>query len=155
MLKKYTKQDILQFLKQNPVMNISVVYNGNPISSVVLFAVDNNFTFYFATKNTTYKSKALSNHPKISFSVWEHHEMLVQVDGVVNIVPDENSNEVIQFITNSANNVKDFWPPILHASIGEYIYYYITPNWIRAMDLSVDTIARKELPYQIILDKSA
>lgn len=59
------------------------------MSSVLLYYVDNDFNFYFGTKERTYKARALKRVPKISLSVWEHKKMLVQDDGLAEVVISE------------------------------------------------------------------
>ena len=50
MVTELSKQNVLDFLVENPVLNLSAVGEGGvPISTVLLFSVDNDFTFTFCT----------------------------------------------------------------------------------------------------------
>lgn len=148
----YTNTEILEFLKRNPIMTISASVNDKPLSSVVLYHVDTDFNYYFCTKDRSYKANALLKNPQISFSVWEHKKMLVQVDGIAEKIIN-NQDEVLKKIIDSTLNIDDFWPPVLHTEEDPYIFFKIIPHWMRIMDLSDSNISRKKPPYQLIINK--
>ena len=144
--KEITKTAVLKFLRSVSVMTLAAVNDDRPLSTVLLFAVDDDFTFYFATKSETYKAKAILKNPKVSISVWEHKQMLIQVDGTAEQIEEEETiNGVVEKLAKSTTNIEEFWPPILRVKgKGDYVVFKIKPSWIRAMDVSSDTMKEKE-----------
>lgn len=69
MIQKYSNKQILTFLRSVGIMSIAVNAEPYPISSVVLFSVDDEFNFLFATHSVSNKAKSLLKRPEISFSV--------------------------------------------------------------------------------------
>jgi len=103
---KFSKENILNFLKNVSVMSIAVNLNGKPISSVVTFAVDQDFSFYFVTKRETFKSRALQKDPRISLSVWEHNKMLIQAYGTVREITDRKEGEnIVKTVLQSVSHI--------------------------------------------------
>ena len=141
------KKQVLQFLRSYPVMNIALVLDSKPISSVVVFWVDDDFTFYFATNSDSYKRKALVENQHISFSVWDKDKMLVQADGQAGLVPMPQADEIINKIIQSMDNIKNFWPPVVSIGEGEYIIYKIKVTWMKVLNLTNLKIREKELPF--------
>ena len=148
MSRKYTKEEIVDFLRSVSVMSIAVELDGQPISSVLLFAVDDDLIIYFATRTDSFKSKALSKNQKISLSVWEHRKMLVQAKGFAEKITDSGESEIaLDKIVNSAQNIENFWPPILSITGGEYEIFRLKLDWIRVLDLSDLMIKEEEMPF--------
>lgn len=77
---KFTKQDVISFLRSVSIMSVAINYQ-RPVSSILLFAVDDEMNFYFATHKNSIKARALEINPEISMSVWEYDKMLVQASG--------------------------------------------------------------------------
>lgn len=148
----FSNDEVLDFLRRNPIMTIAVCADDRPMSSVLLYYVDNDFNFYFGTKERTYKARALKRVPKISLSVWEHKKMLVQADGLAEVVISE-AEEILDRIISSTLNIDDFWPPVLHTEEDPYMIFKITTNWLRVMDLSNSNISTIEPPFQLIQNK--
>ncbi len=140
-----SREDTLDFLREVSVMNIAVAAGDEPMASVILFTVDDNFIFHFVTRIKTYKAMALAKNPKISFSVWEHNRLLVQGKGRVEPVAKEEISRIFDELTDSAAKINDFWPPVLSLVDGsDYIVYKINPQWIRVLDLANLKINEKE-----------
>lgn len=143
-VKKYTKEEVLEFLKRNPIMSAAMCGEQRPVSTVLLFAVDNDFTIYFATKVGTYKDKALNINPMMSISIWKNGEMEVQMSGKSEKVTDLNQiDSQLDKLASSVEMVDSFWAPILKLN-GEYVCYKMKPDWVRVLDLSSDSISESE-----------
>jgi len=131
-----SKNEILTFLRSMPVMNIAVMNGDKPLSSVLLFALDDDFTFYFSTNKGSFKANALIKNPKISFSVWKNLAMLVQADGNATLVEDDLQDEIMDKIANSISKIDEFWPPLVSIGRGEYQLFKVKISWLRALKLS-------------------
>ncbi len=130
-------------------MSIAAVYQGRPLSSILLFAIDDDFTLYFATHTDSFKSKALMENPLVSLSVWSQGEMLVQADGNAQVVKDAATcDQILVKLSNSAVGIENFWPPVLRIRDSSgYTVFQIKLHWLRVLDLHSDTITAKELPF--------
>lgn len=131
-------------------MNVALVNSDKPLASVLLFAVEDNFNFYFAVHPNSYKSKAINNNKKISFSVWSHFDMLLQADGEIESVDDVDRSWVISQLAIASSRIKNFWPPILSLTDNNYRVLKITPNWLRVLDLKNLKINEDGDPFQTI-----
>ena len=151
MFTKISKEDILLFLRSVAIMSIAAVDEDKPISSVVVFVVDNDLSFYFFTKKETYKAKALLKNPKISLSVWENNRMLVQASGNTREVESGSEfNEVLGRIKKAPEHLKNFWWPILSINKGEFIVFKVSTEWLRVLDLTGKNIKEEGDPFYTI-----
>lgn len=133
------KDEALEFMKNNFVMNIAFSKDNKPSASVVIYYIDDNFNIYFTTHSDSYKAKALQENPQISINVWEHKKMMVQLDGQVEEIKEDNSQlEIVDKIFNASKHAPDFWPPILRIKGNEYLIFKIKPTWVRTLDLTFD-----------------
>lgn len=142
------KSETLAFLRKVSIMSAAI--NGTPpISTVLLFAIDDDMTIYFTTLKESYKAKALEKDPAISLSVWEHNSMYVQATGITEVITDENEAlKAIDKIADAAIDLTDFWPPVLQVKGHNYIVYKIKLNWLRTRSLSDKTIVEKESKFK-------
>ncbi len=132
-------------------MSAAINNAERPVATVLLYAIDDDFTMYFATHRSTIKAKSLAIDPKISFSVWRNHEMLIQASGATREVTDSNQLEsVLDKLAESTTTVEDFWPPILQVKGSDYVVYEIKIDWMRALDLSNVAIHNEQQFSQII-----
>lgn len=145
MPKTYSKKDIFNFLKKTSLMSVALCQKDNkPLSTILLFALDDDFTLYFATLSSSYKAKAIENNKNISFSVWQPEEILVQANGVIDQVTDlKIAEEVVDKIASAAATLDDFWPPVLQIKGHEYSVYKVKINWLHALDLSSRNLVEK------------
>ncbi|MFA6407195.1 MAG: pyridoxamine 5'-phosphate oxidase family protein [Candidatus Paceibacterota bacterium] len=147
----FTKEQVLEFLKNNQIMSIATINGKKPLSSVVAYAINDDFTFYFISHQTSYKTKALITNPLVGFSIWEKSKMLIQADGIAHVLPDDGADEIMDKIAHAMAEVKDFWPPLFRARGGkegrDYAVFEIRPTWMRALDLSSLHIKEGELPF--------
>lgn len=142
MSEKISKTEVIKFLRSVNIMSLAACHGDKPLSTVLLYAVDDNFNFYFATRSETYKAKALAINPKVSLSVWEHKKMLIQVDGQAQQISNlERANQVMEMLADSTARIGDFWPPVVQQKQkGEYVVFKIKPFWLRALDLTNSSI---------------
>jgi nitroimidazol reductase NimA-like FMN-containing flavoprotein (pyridoxamine 5'-phosphate oxidase superfamily) len=142
------RNEVLTFLKNQFIMSVAVSDENKPSASVLLYYVDDDFTFYFATHTDSYKAKALKKNPLISMAIWKHNEMLVQCDGSVSEVSSENEKlGIIDKLANSTNKGDDFWPPLLRIKGSDYVVFKIKPTWLRKLDLVQDTMTQTDSPF--------
>jgi len=132
-----TKKQLKEFLKKNPIMSIAINGENSPVSSVVLHTVDDQLHFFFATAPESYKGRSLLESNKISFSIFELDNLLVQGTGTAKQVEDEKEiDTVLENLVEATEQLHHFWPPILSTADHKYIVFEVTPTWLRALDLS-------------------
>jgi nitroimidazol reductase NimA-like FMN-containing flavoprotein (pyridoxamine 5'-phosphate oxidase superfamily) len=138
-------------LKNHFTMSIATSSNSKPSSSIMLYAIDDDFTMYMATHIDSYKSKNLLENPNIGISIWEIQKMLVQIDAEVEKIEDSNVvAETLDKLADAASKDISFWPPVFRIEGGDYIVFKIKPYWIRALDLTQNTIRQEDSPFTII-----
>lgn len=153
MATKPKTEEVLEFLKSVSIMSLAINYE-TPISTILLFAVDGDFTFYFATHKDSFKSKAIELNNKVSLSVWQHDKMLVQASGTATLLEDQaESTDALNKIVNALDNIQDFWPPVLRFHGDDYAVYKIDTNWLRVLDLTEKTIYAEDSPFFEIKSK--
>lgn len=151
--KVITPIEALEFMRTQFIMNIACVNGDTPISSVLLFYIEDDFTVYFATHKDSYKSQALLSNSKVSMSIWEHNKMLIQADGEATEISDlDEALAVIDKLAESSIKGDEFWPPLLRIKGDSYIVFAIKPIWMRALDLSRDTLTQDDSPFSTIID---
>ena len=149
MSQSFSKSDVITSMRRESIMSIALNSPRGPISSMVLFAIDEDFTIYFATHEDTFKSKAILEDNRISFSVWEKNVMLVQAKGVATPIEDIYHKDIsLEKIVHAVDNIDSFWPPVLRIrNDSEYVVYKIKPDWVRALDLTSKTITALVDPF--------
>lgn len=149
MEQKALKASILEFLRENFIMNIAVCENDIPTSSVVVYHVDKDLNFYFMTHTDSYKAKKLQKNPHISLSIWRANEMLIQADGEAQEITDSLKRiDLIDRISEAAGQDPLFMPPILKISGDNYVVFKIKPTWLRRFDLSNDSATKTSSPFE-------
>jgi|GEM_PF-1293488 uncharacterized pyridoxamine 5'-phosphate oxidase family protein len=145
MPRSYSGKEILNFLKKTSLMSAAFVRDDDkPLSTILLFAIDDDFTLYFATLKESYKAKALEENNNISISVWSQKEMLVQANGIVEQETDaERAEIIVDKLADSAVELDDFWPPVLQIKGHEYAVYKVKFNWLHALDLTSTNLVEK------------
>lgn len=135
------KKQVLEFLRSVSVMSLAVNGEKGPISTILLFAVDDDFTFYFATHKNSFKASALLKDNRVGLSVWSFNQMLIQGDGVATMISDQESiDNTLGKLSDSVARLGDFWPPVLRITGGDYAVFKIEVNWLRKLDLSDNKI---------------
>lgn len=132
-----TNDKILDFLRKTGIMSVALIKDNKPLSSVLMFAVDDDFTFYCGTLKSSYKAQAIAQNNTISFSIWEHNQYLVQANGGITAIDDQEAAEIaLDKIVDAAASLENFWPPVLQIKGHDYILYKIVPEWLRVLDLT-------------------
>lgn len=149
MITPISKAQVVDFLRSVAIMSLAACQDNVPLATVLLFAVDDNLTFYFVTRSHSHKAEAIRNNPKVSLAVWEHQKMLVQVDGEAEqIINETEANQALEKVVQATNSIQDFWPPVLNIDTqDEYAIFKITPRWVRALSLTSKTIHASESPF--------
>lgn len=145
------KSDVLAFLRQNFIMSVAVSEGDKPSSSILLYYVDDDLNFHFATHKDSHKARKLIKNPNISLSVWKHGEMLVQVDGrATEIIDLQDKLAIVDFLAEATIKGDNFWPPLLRIKGDNYAVFKIKPTWMRKLDLVQDTISQVDSPFEEI-----
>jgi nitroimidazol reductase NimA-like FMN-containing flavoprotein (pyridoxamine 5'-phosphate oxidase superfamily) len=145
------KTEILDFLRSQYIMSVAVCEDNKPSSSILLYYIDDELNIYFATHADSIKAKKLKINPLISLSVWEHKKMLIQADGEVSEVVEEDAKlNIIDKLAESSSKGDNFWPPLLRIKGGEYTVFKIKPIWLRRLDLKTDTMTQTDSPFSEI-----
>lgn len=142
-----TKEMVLSFLLEHPVMHLAFIAEQRPHSSVVLFYIDTEFNFYFCTEETTFKAKSLLQNPTVSFSVYDEKIMLIQADGIAQELSGPEQDDIMSKIASVHNKLEDFWSPIVRIAENHYVVFKIIPNWMRVLDLTDKTIKAAQTPF--------
>lgn len=142
------KKEAYEFLKDNFIMNLAFTNGDKPSATVLLFYVDEELNFYFATHRNNYKTQTILENPKVSLNVWEHKTMMIQADGIAEEVEGkEKQLDIIDKLAESADKGEDFWPPLFRIGGDDYIIFKIKPTWMRKLDLVQDTITQVGSPF--------
>jgi nitroimidazol reductase NimA-like FMN-containing flavoprotein (pyridoxamine 5'-phosphate oxidase superfamily) len=75
------RANTLEFLKDACVMNLATTDGNVPLASIMLYAVDDAFHFYFVSFRSAKKVAHIAKNPRVSISVWGHNTALVEVEG--------------------------------------------------------------------------
>jgi uncharacterized pyridoxamine 5'-phosphate oxidase family protein len=145
-MRSITNEEVLAFLRSVAIASVAVIRDGKPVSSVVLFTIDDDFTIYFVARKNSYKAVGLTQQNDISLSVWEHLKLHVQIYGIAYQMDEVDFDQTLSKIVRASMVLKDFWPPVLQIPGDEYIVYKIKPLWVRIFDLTDQTI-HKDAPF--------
>lgn len=149
---KPKKSDILSFLNSEFIMQIATAtLKGKPQVNVMLFAVDKDLHFYFATHKSSRKAKNLKQNNQVSITVWKHKKMMVQVDARVKpLTKEADINHALDLLADKATMDEEFWPPLLQIEGNDYIIYKAKPSKMTMLDLSQPTIHKATSPFTVI-----
>lgn len=147
----FLKQTAYDFLSKNQVMSIAISSEDKPTASVVIYHVDEDLNLYFVTDENSYKAKILLKNPKISLAVWKFSQLLIQADGITELISETlYKHKIIDEIAQAAVKIKKFWPPILAISDVKYSVFKIKPSWMRLMDINLTNLQKIKNPYKEI-----
>jgi general stress protein 26 len=141
--KEQAKADALKFLKENVTAVIATSQGVSPQASTVYYLVDDDFNFYFTTKDGTGSCENIKNNWNVAVVVGTGPEHItVQARGIAEVVEGEKREEIL----------KKFADMFLKESIKiipiEDIYRYkgkekvvikITPRELSYLNLDSDT----------------
>lgn len=142
------RSDATAFLKRNFVMALATSNAEKPAVAPVVYVIDEELDFYFVAYRMSYKAQNLIKNPYCSFTVWELLKMSVQGAGEASIVEDEKQQEwVMDAFADAATKDPNFWAPIFRIKGGDYCIFKIKPTWLRALDLTHNTVRQRESPF--------
>ena len=132
---KNEKGEVLAFLHKEKLAVLSThASDGTIDASAIFYVIDENFDFYFTTKEETRKFQNLMANPNVSLTITDVEGLkTVQVKGAASVVTDEK--EVADRITGLINKHKvegvPWAQPIAKLEAGQYAIIRVTPSWLR------------------------
>jgi len=142
MIDQYNPKQVLEVMRKISLMSLAVSdENNQPQSHMMLFAVDDDFTMYFATSSGSNKHKSISANNKIGMSVWSDKEMLIQITATAEEIFDDEAIKAVNKLADKATDIPNFWPPVLQIIKEGYAVFKTKPKTIRALDLTNNTIS--------------
>ncbi|MBP7842656.1 pyridoxamine 5'-phosphate oxidase family protein [Candidatus Woesebacteria bacterium] len=141
MAKQFTSSEILDLMRKTSLMSLAVSdKDGQPQSHMMLFAIDDDFTLYFATTKDSGKHKAIQYNNKVGISVLCNEIALVQMAAEVFELQNEDAVQAIDKLADAATELPNFWPPVLRIIKENYAVFKVIPKSIRALDLTDSTM---------------
>lgn len=145
------KSDVENFLKGEFLMQLATVSGDNiPHVSVLMYFVDDDLNFYFATHSDSQKATNLQGNPFVSIVIWKLGEMLVQVSAKAEKIVGDQVDYVFDKLGQAASHDEHFWPPLLRIKGAEYVVYKLVPQRMSALDLKSDNIRESSQPFSEI-----
>jgi nitroimidazol reductase NimA-like FMN-containing flavoprotein (pyridoxamine 5'-phosphate oxidase superfamily) len=146
-----TKEATFQFLKAHYIMALATVADGAPAVAPMVYLIAEDKYIFFVTFRQSFKAQNLLKNPHCSFTVWEFSKMSVQASGLAEEITDPTKIQwAMDTFADTATNDPNFWAPIFRIHKGDYIVFRITPTWMRALDLSHNTVRQEETPFSQI-----
>ncbi len=141
MVKQFTPPEVLDLMRKTSLMSLAVAdRNGQPQSHMMLFAIDDDFTLYFATTKDSGKHKAIQDNNKIGISVLCTEIALIQMTAETFELQNEEAMLAIDKLAEAATELPNFWPPVLRIIKENYAVFKAVPKSIRALDLTDTTM---------------
>ena len=134
------KEDAKKFLQNNYLASVATVSPaGEPQVAIVLYHLDDEFNFYFATRKQTRKSANLENNGKVGIAVGgDHAPATVQMQGVAQSSP-EYLGEFVKKL-EERSDLKDFYSGAFLKIAGlDFQIFKVKINWMRYMRLHSET----------------
>ena len=104
---------------------------GHPNSSLMLYAIDDDFNFYFGTCKCFGKYTALQKDPRVSVAVTEEPLdplRVVDIQGVAEEIPEEKTKETLDWFV-SKNPAKYYVK-----DADDFVMFKIKPKGVRWLD---------------------
>ena|SRR3989338_4018997 len=124
------KEEVLKFIREHAECVLATIHaDGRPEAAVVLFAIDDDFNFYFGTKKEyrKYANLLKNDNAAVVVGVSGKDPRTVQVEGKITMLESavdvEKAKEILK--TNSA------MVPFLELPL---VYMRLTPSWLRYLD---------------------
>lgn len=150
-LNTISKEATYAFLKAHYIMALATLADEFPAVAPMIYLVAEDLSIHFVTFRQSFKAQNLLKNPHCSFTVWEFSQMSVQASGLAEEVKDPATIQwAMDAFADKATNDPNFWAPIFRIHKGDYIVFRITPTWMRALDLSHNTVRQEETPFSQI-----
>lgn len=144
MSKAKSKQELMndakEFLQEQNVAVLSTVdKEGQPHGATIFYYLsdDDDFSFYFFTKDLTKKFDNLDKNNRVALTVFtEKDPVIVQVQGTVWVVKDEQEAMIAtsKLVDISSNSSKWFDPPISKMKAGQMHVLKVETTSLRYAD---------------------
>jgi uncharacterized pyridoxamine 5'-phosphate oxidase family protein len=105
--------------------------NGLPTTSLMLYAVDDNFNVYFGTRRAFTKYQEMLQNPVVSLSVIEESVdplKVVDMRGIVTEISENDRNDVFTFF--KSKNPSRYYVEAAE----DFVMFKLTPNFMRWLD---------------------
>lgn len=144
---KELRQEVLKFLKEKTLAVLSTISPDNkPQSATIIYFIDDDFNFYFATRRNTRKFHNLGANGNVAIVVGsEPAPFTVQAEGVAESCGDE---EFVKMMDARPGINKLYFGPFLDMKGLDLVTFKVRINWLRW--LSVDQETGEEMYRQII-----
>lgn len=148
-----TIKEALKFAQKKRLAVIATVApNGVPESATILYSIDNEFNFYFITRNDSRKAQNLATNKNVSVVIGtELSPSTLQMSGIADPMSVEGQKEFIDKLSNNEDLSALYYGPFLNIMGVNFTLYKVTMNWARFLTLDMARI--KEVYYQIIPQK--
>lgn len=126
---------IRDFLNRNHLGILATsTLNGEPHAATIYFLTDEDFNFYFLSKEETTKSRNLEQNPHAALAVYEAEmQTTLQITGLATKIDDPT--RVQEIFTGVLEIAKDTSmssiPPISQVNAGGYVAYHLRPKVLR------------------------
>ncbi len=139
------KKMVLKFLLSQPFISLSTATpTGEPHDSVMLFAVDDDFTISCATHEESYKAQLMAANMVVAGSTFEIGNAYVQFHGTATRIKSQAKIlKVLDQLAKKADQANNFAPPIYKFPGENFVMFSIKPNWLRYMSLAENLITEK------------
>lgn len=149
------EQQTLEYLKEHRLGVVSTVdKSGAPHIASVFYVYDEDFTFYFFSREATQKFEDIIDNNKVAFVVSsEDPPATVQMTGVAEVVAsgDQTSEIVARLAKRTEDFSKNNWLPIMQMEGKGVRVVKITPNWLRYGNFANIAVGNNEAVFHQIL----
>lgn len=126
---------VRDFLEEHPVATLATAdENAIPQASTIYFVLDDDFNFYFITKEETQKFKNLIANKHAALAIHEvASQRTVQVTGTAVLVKEVDKFLDIfdKIVAISAGETNSDRPPVSKLFAGDYVLFRLTPSSVR------------------------
>lgn len=147
----HTKQQALAFVRKNKLAVISTVsIEGKPEAATILYYCDNDFNFFFLTRNDTRKVVNLTSNKHVAIVIGtELGPSTMQMEGIAERVSAvEAQNEFIKELSKDSILNALYYGPFLNLTGINFSLYKVTITWARWLTLDLKNM--REAYFQIV-----
>ncbi len=120
--------------------------HGLPTTSLMLYAIDDDFNVYFGTRRSFGKYADIRHQPVVSLSVVEEvldPHKVVDIRGTAVEIPDEECGKTCSFF--KTKNPSKYYIE----SADDFVMFKLIPNFIRWADASSGELVITDLPINV------
>ncbi|MFA6364834.1 MAG: pyridoxamine 5'-phosphate oxidase family protein [Candidatus Paceibacterota bacterium] len=144
------KKEAKEYLQSEKLAVLSTVSpEGKPQSATVLYLFDDDYNFFFVTRNDTQKAENLSTNNNVSIVVGAQlGPVTMQMSGAAILLSPIEQKEFIYKLSKNAELKQLYYGPFLNLEGINFSLYRVAITWARW--LKIDIEKKKEVYYQII-----